>query len=50
MKKVKGLSKNNKKTSYMDSSMVMTRGKEGGGRWERSGGINGEGRRLDLEW
>ena len=51
VEKVKRLSKNNKKLTGIDYSMVMTRGEGGWGDVEDGkGGINGDGRRLDLGW
>ena len=53
MKKAKGLSKTTTSNTLIDtdSSVVIPRGKVG---WEEveegEGGINGDGRRLDLGW
>ena len=48
---MKGLSKKMKNLVDTDKCMVITRGK---GEWgevvEGKGAINGDGRRLDLEW
>ena len=40
--KAKGISKTNSSNSDLDSCMVITRGKRGGGRWERVKGVNGD--------
>ena len=48
VEKVKGLSKTGKKNLSRDYSMVMTRGKGRRGGKRGKGGINGDGRRLDL--
>ena len=49
LKKMKALNK--KKLIDTDNSMVTTRGKERRGRQKKvKGGINGDGRRLDLGW
>ena len=48
--RVKGLSKDKKRQTNSDNSTVIARGK---GAWGEVGGkvgINGDGRRLDLEW
>ena len=52
MRRAKGLSKGKKKELMdKDNSMVIVRGKGGGGEErEGKGGINADGRRLDLGW
>ena len=50
MKKVKGLSKKEKRKTHRHKSIVINKGKRIGGDRGSYGGINGDGRRLDLGW